>query len=131
MQVVVETLQVWQSSWIESQLEAVRKLTPQELADLFLATRFILNCIDVVQSFVKERQELCRMVAEIDEYYTRNQLLDAVGCQLELPIANVDVQLFQLENEAQFVEFTSNYHREQCSIQTTIIKAIGGLVDGW
>lgn len=49
----METLRVWEHRWMESQLESVRKLTPQELADLFLATRCILDSIAVVQSFVR------------------------------------------------------------------------------
>ena len=71
------------------------------------------------------------MVARIEEYYTRNQLLEAIRCQLELPITVIDIHLFQLENQVQFQEFVSNYRQVQCSIQTTIITAIGGLVDSW
>ena len=129
--VVVETLQVWEVRWMESQLEAVRKLTPQELANLFLATRFILDCIDMMQSFVKQRIELCLMVNEIDEYYTRNQLLEAIGYQLAVPITTIDIELFQLKNQEQLEEFVSSYRQAQCSIQMAIVKAVGGLVDTW
>ena len=79
----------------------------------------------------QESQELRVIVGEIDEYYSRHQLLEAIRCELETPIATIDIKLFRLENEADFQGFLFSYRQAQYSIQMKIITAIGELVDFW